>query len=510
LGYEAYPALATSGNNQRGEDIARAFRNVVIDIEAYDPDFVIHGGDLGEKPKIEVRYMRLAQKMFARMTKRRDGSRRPVILIAGNHDLPRSRKEDCWLDMLDQLEHVYVVCHSYEVIDLGSKGYGPELDNVMVHAVPHDVLKEVDFDLVRPVAGKRNILTSHGVAAGSELFTRSLGREYAISSDVLARDWEYVALGHFHKRGPVSIAGARDNRIWYCGSSENISFRDLKENGTERGYLQVRLDPELVITPVNLPLRRMIRLPVIEAEGMSPEIIEATLLERVENGDVDGAVVGQVIDGISRDVWSLVDSGKVRARASLALHYEITPRYAKVETPRDEAARDLGDLSSLLDAEVVASVPGELRGRVLALARKLLGNALNTPEVTEEVEDALVEVVAEKEDAVISEPDGLAVSFDDIVAEVAGRGDEEWAALIEGSITQYGEGEEGPDPVQGYQLSEVPEDIEIVEVVVEEVAEDTAERPIAKKVAKKAAVKKAPTKKTATKAVEDTTGGGGS
>ena len=393
LGYEAYPALSPRGNNQRGEDVARALLGVVVDIEAYDADLVIHAGDLGEKPVINVRYMLLAQSLFKRLTKRADGARRPVILIAGNHDLPRSRKEACWLDLLGQLPDVYVVCHSYSVIDLGSKGYGPQFDNVMVHTLPHDTLKEVDFDLVRPIAGKRNILTSHGTAAGSDLFKRGLGREFAIPVDVLGREWEYVALGHYHKRGPVSLGGASDNRIWYCGSAENISFRDLRENGTERGYLQVELGDALKVTPVNLPLRRMLRLPVIEAAGMAPADIEAALVARVEKGDVESAVVGQVVEGISRDVWSLVDTQKARVAAKSALHYEITPNYVKSEDRGDAVTRELGDLSTLLDAEIAHSVPGELRQRVTLLARHLLGSALNTPEEVEA--EAFVEGVLE-------------------------------------------------------------------------------------------------------------------
>lgn len=73
-------------------------------------------------------------------------------------------------------------------------------------------------------------------AGGSELFRRSMGREYAIATDVLSRDWDYVALGHWHKRGPVPLVstGAAKNcdtgRVWYAGSSENMGFGDLRDH----------------------------------------------------------------------------------------------------------------------------------------------------------------------------------------------------------------------------------------------------------------------------------------
>jgi DNA repair exonuclease SbcCD nuclease subunit len=297
-----------------------------------------------------------------------------VIIIAGNHDLPRSRKEACWLDLLNQIPDVHVVCHSYELIDLGARGYTGEIADVVVHALPHDTLKEIDFSLVQPVTGRRNILTSHGVAAGSELFTRSLGREYAIDTDTLLRDWEYVALGHFHKRGPVALGGT-PSRIWYSGSAENISFRDLRENGTERGYLQVELDGEVRVTSVDLPTRRMWRLPVVDATGLAPEDIEMLLLMRIAAQDLSGTVVGQVVEGVTRDVWSLVDMTRVRATAKEALHYEVTTRYVK-DVNASHGPGDLGDLGAVLSGEIERSVESQYRERVERLARSLLGSAL--------------------------------------------------------------------------------------------------------------------------------------
>jgi DNA repair protein SbcD/Mre11 len=390
LGYEAYPALSAHGNNQRGEDIVRSFQAVTSDITGWDPDLVIHAGDVGERPKIGVNYMLVAQRRFYELTKRPDGRRRPVIVIAGNHDLPRSRKERCWLEILSQIPDVHVVCYSYEVIDLGGRGYGEEYEGVFVHALAHDALKEVDFDMVMPIAGKSNILTSHGVAAGSELFTRSLGREYAVPSEVLARDWVYVALGHFHKRGPVSIGARPDPRIWYSGSSENISFRDLRENGTARGYLRVTLGERLDVTSIDLPIRRMLRLPVVEGAGKSPQEIEELLLSRIKAEDLTGAIIGQFVEGVTRDVWSLVDVAKVKAAAKEALHYEVTVHHARTEST-DEVARELGDLAGLVRSEVETSVAEEYQAGVLTLSKFLLGSVLAVVEpVKDEVEEGEV------------------------------------------------------------------------------------------------------------------------
>src|SRR5690606_23438488 len=138
--------------------------------------------------------------LFTRMAGTRpDGTRRIVIVIAGNHELPRNRKDACWLDLLRPIPGMRVATTRYEqfTFDPDRDGCDPALAEVVIHALPHDTLKEIDFEVVRPVPGKVNVLVAHGVAGGSDLFVRSLGREYHIPTDVLCRDWDYVALGHW-------------------------------------------------------------------------------------------------------------------------------------------------------------------------------------------------------------------------------------------------------------------------------------------------------------------------
>jgi len=202
---------------------------------------------------------------------------------------------------------------------------------------------------------------------------------------VLGRDWDYVALGHYHKRGPVA-AGKRGgiDRAWYAGSAENISFRDLKANDTPRGYLRGEIgvgeeSGSLVVEEVDLPIRLMKRLPVLEAAGMSVEEIEEGLITRVNEGVADGAVIGQIVEGVSRDMWSLVDIAKVRETAGRALHYEVTVRYGKVEREEGEGGGVVGDLGVVLDEVVASRVPEDLRADVLDMAKSLLGTALSGP-----------------------------------------------------------------------------------------------------------------------------------
>lgn len=369
LGYEAYPKLTPRGDNARGVDLVRAVQRVVEDIEAWDPDLVIHSGDVAERPRVDFRYLLFFQQMLNRLRIRPDGSLRPVVVIAGNHDAPRSRKEVCFLELYREIEGVHVVTAGYQPIDLG---------NVVVHAVPHDTLKSVDFDDVRPYKGRLNVFTSHGVAEGSELFLRAIGREFPIPADVLARDWDYAALGHWHKQGQVEVGS--NNRVWYAGSTENISFRDLRDDdGMKRGWLAVTLgerpgDP-ITVEPRYVPIRRMFRLPTYNGAGKTPEEIVSDLVAAVKQADIEDAVVGQVVEGVSRDVWSLCDIAAVRRAAASALHFQFTVRPVADKPVVDVDSGEgsgLGDIDATLTALAKETVAKDLRDEVLEEASRLL------------------------------------------------------------------------------------------------------------------------------------------
>lgn len=390
VGYEAYKALSASGENQRAVDIVRAFVTCVDEIVQADPPLVIHSGDVADRTVIPYRLVRLVQQQFARLAGiRPDGTRRQLVVIAGNHELPRNKKEACFLELIRNVPGIHIITTGYTLVEFTgeglSSGADPELADVVVHGLPHDTLKEIDFADVRPIEGKINILSAHGVAGGSELYVRSLGREFAIPTDVLVRDWEYGALGHWHKQGPVPLVGAggkqgdpSKGRIWYAGSPENMGFGDLRDNGTQRGWLyvtcQVGREPE--VTRRNIPIRTMMRLPHVDATGLSPDEITSTLLSRLSAAEIHGAIVAQVVEGVPRDTWGLVDLPKVRAAAASALHYEVAVRY-QTSVKQDGESGDrqgtgLGDVDRMLEARAAEILEEHEREGGLNMARNLV------------------------------------------------------------------------------------------------------------------------------------------
>lgn len=403
IGYEAYKALSAKGENQRSVDFARAFATAIDDIIAADPPLVIHSGDVSDRTVIPIRLMLFIKQQIAKLASERpDGTTRQVIIVAGNHELPRNRKEACFLELLYDMEGVHLSTTDYNVIDFTSSNSPKELENVVVHAVPHDALKSVDFDSIQPIKGKINIFTSHGVAGGSELYVRSLGREFHIPTTVLSRDWEYGALGHWHKQGPINIGNKNtdNSKIWYAGSTENCGFGDLKDNGQERGWLEVTINQGTFPTVKrrNLPTRSMFRLPIINAKGLTPTDITAKLLENIENNDIANAVVGQIVENISRETWSLVDLVKVKNSAESALHYDVTVKIEIVKGEYAEVANaSISEAKTFIETEIEnMDSPKNFKNQALTLALNLFEEEL--AKVDLEKDSAKVASVAAKGD----------------------------------------------------------------------------------------------------------------
>lgn len=424
LGKEAFQARSASGNNQRGEDIVRAFTLACRDIIRNDPPLVIHSGDAFDRPHVPIRYMLQMGKMLRELAGMRpDGTRRQVVIISGNHDQPHSHKEACPLELYRGTPGLHVVTTRYEVVSFdgapgsASEGRDDVLADVLVHALPHDILKSVDFSEVQPVPTKTNIMTTHGVAGGSELFLQTLGREYAVPTDVLGRAWDYVALGHWHKQGPIALAAVGNNaredvgKVWYAGSTENMNFSDLKDNGQQRGWLHVTIQPGDLpkVERRNVPIRSMFRLPHLELSGKTPEEITEALKANLRAAEIQGAVVGQIVEGVTREVWSLVDMAAVRAAATGALNYAPTVKYAAAARKERGEDTPLGDLGQVLEEQTKNVLTPPERPAALELSKKLLGSALNEAPAdeaaaarTEELADeppaegtALAEVVRE-------------------------------------------------------------------------------------------------------------------
>lgn len=417
LGFERYPARDSGGRNQRGADVAKAFLDAIAGIVDDDPALVLHSGDLFHASHVDDNnYGVVARTGFTRLaTPRADGTIRQTVVIGGNHDTPRHRNEVSPLEFWRHVPGLHVVTAKPTLVtfDPDRDGCAAELADVVIWAVPHDCLRHADqLEDVRPVPGKTNILMTHGVAEGSELFERSIGREFPIPSGLLGDAWDYVALGHYHGQGPVTLGKfgtdqkATDSKIWYAGSTEITSFGDFAGAVCrDRGWLAVTVESgcDPAVRPVKYAIRPHLRLPAVDATGRTPEELTEALIEAVRIVESDDAVVTQTAAGVTREQWGLVDVAAVRAAAAGALHYQVAPRYTTAA--RAAGGDDSNDLAG-----------GGAAASVLTLLEAAAGEVCNPAYASEALEMAKSLLA----DSLELDPNAAVISDDDVADVVDG------------------------------------------------------------------------------------------
>jgi DNA repair protein SbcD/Mre11 len=267
LGYRAlFKTDPITGRNQRLLDIEHAYEDAVSDILTRNVDLVIHSGDVFH----HTRPSWTALRCFIRQTRRLEDAGLPIIVIGGNHDTPRLRTSVSAYSVLELVlpRTTFVTGYSEEF---------PALDeefNSHIVAVPHGKLVDHLPPDTQPVAGKRNIMITHGLVPGMNLRGHREPGEEEVSDELLDAKFDYIALGHYH------VWSKQRHNAWYAGSTERMGFGD--EN-VEPGYLIVQLGepsdpPEVEHIPI--PARPMKTLNELNAEGLDArEIADRVLAE---------------------------------------------------------------------------------------------------------------------------------------------------------------------------------------------------------------------------------------
>jgi len=86
LGFNDLDVINELGINQREADFYDAFTQVIEQIKAIKPDYIIHTGDLFHRPSPSNRAITFALEQFKII----EALNIPFIMIAGNHSTPRT------------------------------------------------------------------------------------------------------------------------------------------------------------------------------------------------------------------------------------------------------------------------------------------------------------------------------------------------------------------------------------------------------------------------------------
>src|SRR5213076_217459 len=268
----------------------------------------------------------------------------PIVVIAGEHDTPRSSETGSILRLYEALGVEIAVEDARRIVL-------PQLDCAVL-AVPHHALVKADRPALRPEPGgpTLNVLLTHGVhgGLGEARGTMEYGGA-ALSRELLAPEkWDYIALGHYHTAQSVAT------NAWYSGSLEYLPpnpWGQLQDEAAQRaagkskkerngkGYLLVELPGARVTFRPIAPTRRHIDLPPIQAAGLNAKELDAQIAERVAGAKIDDQIVRLLVWDVDRAKSRDLDHAAIRAYKARALNFQLDLR-------RPEAQRTTATASS--------------------------------------------------------------------------------------------------------------------------------------------------------------------
>ena len=180
-------------------------------------------------------------------------------------------------------------------------------------------------------------------------------------ASVLRPDFDYCALGHYHKY--LHIA----KNAYYCGSTECLSFDDA---GQEKGFLDVDLDSHKVRF-VPLKVRPMIDFPPLDcAKLTAPDIVGH--IGSLATSSIQDALCRLTLRNLPRHVYPALDFERIREATKDAVRFEFRYEWAEGTGP-GVAGGSIGSLADEFEAYLrKRDLPGATRKRIYSLGLNYL------------------------------------------------------------------------------------------------------------------------------------------
>ena len=324
LGIRQYHRLTSGGINQREADVAQAFRAAIDGVIADRPDVIVIAGDLFHSVRPTNHAIVFG---FRQLQRLRDAlPHAPIVLIAGNHDTPRTVESGSILRLFEELGVDVAIEEPRRLVY-------PHLD-LNIFAVPRQAIMSPDAPTLTPEGGQKyQVLVAHFEVEG-EYPLGHIASEYGSPAvtrrDLHLKEWTYVALGHYHTQHQVAT------NAWYSGALDYIGpniwgeAADESDHGSHgKGWLLADLDAGKVERKPLPAARSVLDLETIRAEGLSAKAVDAVIAERV--GSIRGGIADQIVRlrvfDISRHVARELNHAAIRSWKAEALHFRLDLRH---------------------------------------------------------------------------------------------------------------------------------------------------------------------------------------
>jgi exonuclease SbcD len=352
LGFRQYQRQTPTGINQREADVAASLRRVIDKVIELKPELVLIAGDVFHAVRPSNPAILHAFHQFSRLMESLPDS--TVVMVAGNHDTPRTAETGCILRLFSPL--------GINVVEGEPKRIPFPEHDLSILAVP-DMGKTPPFE-PDPHA-KYNILLLHGEIegvlprSGRELDRRPMG----ITEQELGADrWDYVALGHYHVYRQIAP------NAFYAGSIDYTSTNSWGEMAEEKaaknggkGIIEHDLATGAHTFHPIPPQRQWVDLPPLSGAGLSPASLDEVIREALDRceGGIDDKIVRLVVSDVPRHILRELDHKALREYKRKALQFHLDTRRPEIVRP-DAGYGAPGRRASLAD-----TVRDKLRSRVL-------------------------------------------------------------------------------------------------------------------------------------------------
>jgi DNA repair exonuclease SbcCD nuclease subunit len=299
-----------AGVNAREQDVYDAFERVVNRILETKPDAVIHSGDFFHRPSPSNRALTFGLEQLRRIGQ----AGIPTVIIAGNHETPKTIYNSPILRALRTLDHVHPV--------FGEKREQIVLGSVVVHGIPHINDQRIllnELERLEPVAGKCNILMLH-TSLGKKYLMEEYGEQiFPPAFEAKLGEFQYIALGHWHNCQAVDLHPC----AWYSGSTERLSDTEI---GAEKGFLwlDVLEDQSCKVTFEPVATRPWLRWERNHCAAVSVAELEAELDDFQQKNDCREAIVSLIFNDIRPE--QTLELGNIRLRQRFEAAFQIIPK----------------------------------------------------------------------------------------------------------------------------------------------------------------------------------------
>ena len=373
LGFRAYHRVNARGENVREADVASAFAQATERIAELGPDLVLVAGDVFHTVRPSNAAIASAFRRFATLAERLPSV--PIVVIAGNHDSPRSTDTGNILTLLREIPGLVVVTEAAQPIFLRDL-------NTRVLCLPHNALarEETEVALEPDPAAATNILMLHGTISGGSAeekirYVSEFGGVTVEDTAIGPERWDYVALGHYH------IATELAPNMWYAGGIERTSTNIWAEADGAKGFLTYDTEARrATFHPVET--RPVIDLQRFSARGKSPIEVDEAIRSAVEGvpGGPEGKIIRLVITDIPRAALRELNHKQIREFKAIALHFHLDARLPEIHRTVGYGApmrrQTLGEqVESYLRKQWTPTSERIDRDRLVALGRHYLEQA---------------------------------------------------------------------------------------------------------------------------------------